>query len=68
MTIKKTSQEWFDEIKEFCDILDPDGWDRKNLLNDWSKEITKDEFLDKLLMSTVKGDIKKISEWARKDK
>jgi len=55
MEIKKTSQQWYDEIpKEFqFFIIDPDGWDRKNYEFSFKKElITKEEFVKRTLNST----------------
>jgi len=34
-------------------VIDPDGWDRKNLDADWAKPLTFDEFYDKATESTV---------------
>ncbi len=34
-------------------ILDPDGWDRKNLVKSWNEFITRAEFEERLMESTV---------------
>lgn len=52
--LKKTSEEWnkLYNIK----ILDPDGWDRRNFNYSWYEEkITKEEFRDRVLQSTIEG-------------
>jgi len=49
--IKKTSDQWQKECK--VEILDPDGWDRKNWDFSWYKEkITKSEFEERMIIST----------------
>ena len=48
---KRTSREW----QKRCNttVIDPDGWDRKNLDYSWNKErITKKEFEHRLAQST----------------
>ena len=59
--MKKTSEEWLKESD--YDILDPDGWDRKNYDFSFRQElITEDEFWNRLVRSTVmykKGEIDK---------
>lgn len=51
---KKTSGEW---LRHFGlpreDILDPDGWDRKNFQVSWNEKIDLKEFQKRLRMSTV---------------
>ena len=54
--MKKTSKEWESEIpkKYKVQILDPDGWDRKNFDYSFNQElITKDEFNMRLMFSTI---------------
>jgi hypothetical protein len=47
----KTSEEWQKECK--VEILDPDGWDRKNWDFSWYKEkISKEEFEIRMVSST----------------
>lgn len=57
---KQTSELWVKELLRPGEaILDPGGWDRKNY--DYSfkqEEITKDEFRNRLCMSTVTIDIR----------
>lgn len=49
---KKTSYEWVQQLR--FDIIDPDGWDRENFHYSWYEEkITKDEFFNRTLRSTV---------------
>jgi hypothetical protein len=57
--VRKTSQEWLDEIPEKFNltILDPDGWDRKNYEFSFHEEkITKEEFDNRLCSSTIQCD------------
>lgn len=42
---------------EWCEltgiqIMDPDGWDRKNYFVSWNTPITREEFIKKAWMST----------------
>ena len=51
----KTSEKW----QKLCrvEILDPDGWDRKNYQFSWHEElITRQEFKNRLIQSTVQLD------------
>lgn len=51
--IKKVSSEWVKEVG--YEIIDPDGWDRKNYDYSFNKEkITKEEFDKRLSTSTVR--------------
>lgn len=53
---RKTSKEWYESVPSQFNlkILDPDGWDRKNLIYSFNEElITKAEFLDRLSDSTI---------------
>ena len=63
----KSSYEWCEEIKDFCDILDPDGWDRspKNFENSLNEKISKKEFLKRLYSSTIKCDVNKLTQWIK---
>ena len=55
--IKKTSEEWIKEVG--YEVLDPDGWDRKNFYYSWNKEkITMAEFQRRLALSTVRRKFK----------
>jgi hypothetical protein len=53
----KTSQKWLAEIQEQfskVNVLDPDGWDRKNYEYSFNQElISKEEFKKRFYMSTV---------------
>lgn len=54
----KTSQEWERLVpSEFkLVIMDPDGWNRKNFQYSFYEEkITKNEFLNRLMSSTIMG-------------
>ena len=49
----KTSEEWNKEC--VGEVLDPDGWDRKNFQYSWFEEkISKDEFECRFIHSTIK--------------
>ena len=51
--ILKPSAEWIKGCN--WEILDPDGWDRKNFhYSFYKEEITKEEFEKRLLASTVR--------------
>lgn len=49
-TEKKTPNEWM--AVTGIEIMDPDGWDRRNFDADWEIPLTRDEFLGKAFMST----------------
>lgn len=52
----KTSKEWYESIPSGFNlkILDPDGWDRQNLVYSFNEElITKTEFINRLSDSTI---------------
>jgi hypothetical protein len=52
----KTSAEWEKELTPNYEILDPDGWDRKNLqFSFYEEKITKNEFWKRFVVSTVMG-------------
>lgn len=49
----KTSEEWQKEFPKI-QIMNPDGWDRKNYKFSWHKEkITKKEFEKRMSLSTI---------------
>jgi len=53
MDIKKTSEEWSKDYKDRVEVMDPDGWDRKNFEYSWYSEmITQNEFEYRLTVST----------------
>lgn len=62
----KSSKEWQKEIIEFCKILDPDGWDRQNLDESWNENITKKEFMRRLVNSTIQANLEKLGDWGKK--
>jgi hypothetical protein len=47
----KSTDEWLKDYPVV--ILDPDGWDRKNLAESWKEKITFEEFSRRVLYSTV---------------
>jgi hypothetical protein len=60
MSVEKTSQQWYDELRKTSNItiMDPDGWDRTNYQYSFTEElITKEKFNERLSRSTVKGNI-----------
>lgn len=62
----KTSEDWGKEVKDFCKVFDPDGWDRSNFNYSWREEkITKQEFYRRIGMSTCQCDFKRLAEWAK---
>jgi len=63
----KTSEEWHKEVKDFCRIMDPDGWDRSNYQHSWHEEkISKQEFCKRVGFSTCQCDFNKLTEWAKR--
>lgn len=62
MSERKTSEEW--QKLTNIEVLDPDGWDRKNFQYSWyEEEITAKEFEKRLVFSTIKinsGSLSKI--------
>ena len=55
MSVEKTSQQWYDELRktENITIMDPDGWDRTNYKYSFTEElITKEKFEERLAQST----------------
>jgi hypothetical protein len=62
MSVEKTSQQWYDELRktENITIMDPDGWDRTNYKYSFTEElITKEKFEERLAQSTC---LKNINE------
>ena len=62
MSVEKTSQQWYDELRktENVTIMDPDGWDRTNYKYSFTEElITKEKFEERLAQSTC---LKNINE------
>jgi len=60
MSVEKTSQQWYDELRKTSNItiMDPDGWDRTNYQYSFTEElITKEKFDERLSRSTVSGNI-----------
>lgn len=52
----KTSKEWLELVpkKYKLQILDPDGWDRKNFNYSFNEQkVTKQIFMDRLSFSTI---------------
>ena len=59
----KTADEWLQhsDFKHVC-LMDPDGWDRKNFDESWAEKITRSEFEERLMHSTVIYDASKRGE------
>lgn len=52
--IKRTSEDWAAQLG--AEVLDPDGWDRRNFIYSWHEElITREEF-DRRFMASTKLD------------
>lgn len=52
--IKRSSYDWLKEERfKHIQILDPDGWDRRNLENSMSELITENEFNKRVNYSTI---------------
>ena len=59
---KKTSDEWQKLHPEIL-VFDPDGWDRKNFQFSWyEEEITKSEYFERVVNSTIKANIDDINK------
>jgi hypothetical protein len=57
--ILKTSEEW-QKDNPFPQVLDPDGWDRKNYEYSWFKEkLSYSEYEYRVIRSTCELQIKK---------
>ena len=56
----KSADEWL-QHKDFkhVQLMDPDGWDRKNFDASWNEEITRSEFEQRLMHSTAIHDASK---------
>lgn len=48
---KKSSRDWMDEMKIV--VMDPDGWNRQDFDNSWNEMITREEFMNRVMKSTV---------------
>lgn len=48
----RTSQEWADLLG--VEVLDPDGWDRRNFRESWAEPITRAEFGRRAAISTTR--------------
>lgn len=56
----KTSKEWLNELEKVHEIkiLDPDGWERRNYEYSFNEEeITKEDFKNRLMMSTIRANL-----------
>lgn len=60
----RTPSEW-ERILDIK-IMDPDGWDRKNFSESWSKEITRDEFKLRAMSSSTMAHSQYLTEWGSK--
>lgn len=50
-TVLKTSDEW-SRLKNI-EVVDPDGWDRRNFSESWNELISEDEFDARAMISTT---------------
>ena len=51
---RRTPDEWLKDPQfHGIKVMDPDGWDRKNLAEDWAKPLTLNEMWDKVNESTI---------------
>lgn len=51
---RQTSDNWSRRLRDGIQILDPDGWDRKDYEHSWYQEfITQKEFEKRFMHSTV---------------
>ncbi len=50
--VKKSSEEWHEEICAGVVIMDHDGWNRNDFKNSWNEKITREEFVHRLALST----------------
>lgn len=58
--ILKTSEDWAKTELKDIQILDPDGWNRRDLQFSWYEElITREEFHRRLMQSTIMGKFKR---------
>ena len=48
---KLSSAEWEKELG--IQVMDPDGWDRTNLEEDWNRPISIQEFRERAMVSTI---------------
>jgi hypothetical protein len=48
----KSSAEWMQEFGYMFDIVDPDGWDRKNFEKSWAEPISKLTFFHRVMLSS----------------
>ena len=56
MDERKTPDEWLKtEYFAGIQVLDPDGWDRKNFTEDWVRPLTLQEMNDKVVRSTLQS-------------
>jgi len=52
----RTPDEWLKDPQfHGLEIIDPDGWDRKNFAVDWAKPLTLTEMWERTNFSTVRG-------------
>ena len=48
------SKEWANIYSDRFDILNADGWDRKNFEESWAEEISQKTFLNRVMVSTLR--------------
>lgn len=49
----RSSEDWHKTLYPTTLIFDPDGWNRSDFDNSWKELITKEEFLERFLRSTI---------------
>lgn len=49
--VLRSSEEWSKILDH--EILDPDGWDRKNFVESWNELISEEEFWSRAAASTI---------------
>ena len=55
MTELRTPEGWLAQPEyKGVDILDPDGWDRKNFKISWNTPISKDDFERRMVQCTIR--------------
>ena len=48
------TEEWAELYKDRFDIIDPDGWDRRDLAKSFAELITEETFLERDMISTLR--------------
>tara|TARA_Y100000296_G_scaffold67200_1_gene79703 strand:+ start:154 stop:351 length:198 start_codon:yes stop_codon:yes gene_type:complete len=48
------TEEWAEIYQDRFEIIDPDGWDRRDLAKSFAELITEETFLERAMQSTVR--------------